>query len=72
MEVVGGGGVFEGGRVSVGAAVAKDSVEVAVTVSVGVSEYRKGSHFETVVAEADQALYSSKRSSKNCARAFGR
>ena len=41
-----------------------------VTVSIGVSEYHRGSHFETLVAEADQALYVSKRSSKNCARAF--
>jgi diguanylate cyclase (GGDEF)-like protein len=41
-----------------------------VTVSIGLSEYRRGSHFETLVAEADQALYMSKRSSKNCARAF--
>ena len=41
-----------------------------VTVSIGLSEYRRGSHFETLVAEADQALYASKRSSKNCARAF--
>ena len=43
-----------------------------LTVSIGVSEYLKGSHFETLVAEADQALYSSKRSSKNCAQAFAR
>jgi len=43
-----------------------------VTVSIGISEYHRGSHFETLVAEADQALYASKRSSKNCARAFGR
>jgi diguanylate cyclase (GGDEF)-like protein len=43
-----------------------------VTVSIGVSEYHRGSHFETLVAEADQALYAAKRSSKNCARAFGR
>lgn len=42
----------------------------SVTVSIGVSEYHRGSHFETLVAEADQALYASKRSSKNCARAF--
>lgn len=42
-----------------------------VTVSIGLSEYHRGSHFETLVAEADQALYASKRSSKNCARAFG-
>jgi diguanylate cyclase (GGDEF)-like protein len=41
-----------------------------VTVSIGLSEYRRGSHFETLVAEADQALYVSKRSSKNCAKAF--
>jgi diguanylate cyclase (GGDEF)-like protein len=41
-----------------------------VTVSIGLSEYNRGSHFETLVAEADQALYASKRSSKNCARAF--
>lgn len=41
-----------------------------VTVSIGLSEYHRGSHFESLVAEADQALYASKRSSKNCARAF--
>jgi diguanylate cyclase (GGDEF)-like protein len=41
-----------------------------VTVSIGVSDYHRGSHFETLVAEADQALYVSKRSSKNCAKAF--
>jgi diguanylate cyclase (GGDEF)-like protein len=44
----------------------------SVTVSIGVSEYQRGTHFETLVAEADQALYSSKRSSKNCAQAFAR
>jgi diguanylate cyclase (GGDEF)-like protein len=43
-----------------------------VTVSIGVSEFRRGTHYESMVAEADQALYASKRSSKNCARAFGR
>jgi two-component system cell cycle response regulator len=41
-----------------------------VTVSIGLSEYHRGSHFEMLVAEADQALYASKRSSKNCAKAF--
>jgi len=41
-----------------------------LTVSIGVSEYKPGTHFETLVAEADQALYASKRSSKNCVRAF--
>ena len=41
-----------------------------VTVSIGLSEYHRGSHFETLVAEADQALYMSKRATKNCAKAF--
>jgi diguanylate cyclase (GGDEF)-like protein len=41
-----------------------------VTVSIGLSEFHRGCHFETLVAEADQALYESKRFSKNCARAF--
>ena len=41
-----------------------------VTVSIGISEYHRGGHFETLVAEADQALYACKRSSKNCAKAF--
>jgi diguanylate cyclase (GGDEF)-like protein len=41
-----------------------------VTVSIGLSEYRPGNHYETLVAEADQALYMAKRSTKNCARAF--
>jgi diguanylate cyclase (GGDEF)-like protein len=41
-----------------------------VTVSIGLSEYRRGTHFDTLVAEADQALYDCKRSSKNCARVF--
>jgi diguanylate cyclase (GGDEF)-like protein len=42
----------------------------SVTVSIGVSEYRRGNHFETLVAEADQALYVCKRNSKNCAKAY--
>ena len=41
-----------------------------VTVSIGLSEYRQTGHFETLVAEADEALYRAKRSSKNCARVF--
>jgi diguanylate cyclase (GGDEF)-like protein len=41
-----------------------------VTVSIGVSDYSPGSHFETLVAEADQALYACKRSSKNCVKAY--
>lgn len=44
----------------------------SITVSIGVSEYQKGTHFEALVAEADQALYASKRASKNCARTFAR
>lgn len=43
-----------------------------LTVSIGISEYKRGSPFESLVAEADQALYASKRSSKNCARAYSR
>ncbi len=42
-----------------------------VTVSIGVSDYKLGAHFESLVAEADQALYAAKRSSRNCFRAFG-
>ena len=41
-----------------------------ITVSIGLSEYHGGSHLETLVAEADQALYASKRSSGNCVRSF--
>jgi diguanylate cyclase (GGDEF)-like protein len=41
-----------------------------VTVSIGLSEFHRGCHFETLVAEADQALYDCKRFSKNCAKAF--
>jgi diguanylate cyclase (GGDEF)-like protein len=41
-----------------------------VTVCIGLSENRRGSHFETLVAEAEQALYTAQRASKNCARAF--
>ncbi len=44
--------------------------EGVVTVSIGVSEFHRGSQYESMVAEADQALYASKRSSKNCVRAF--
>jgi len=42
----------------------------SVTVSIGLSEYRRASHIETLVAEADQALLASKRSSKNCVKVF--
>jgi diguanylate cyclase (GGDEF)-like protein len=41
-----------------------------VTVTIGLSEYRRSSHFETLVAEAEQALYTAQQASKNCARAF--
>lgn len=39
-----------------------------LTVSVGVSQYQHHTHFETLVAAADQALLEAKRSSKNCVR----
>ena len=39
-----------------------------LTVSVGVSQYQHQTHFETLVATADQALLEAKRSSKNCVR----
>jgi diguanylate cyclase (GGDEF)-like protein len=41
-----------------------------VSVSIGVSEYRKGTPSETLISEADQALYASKRSTKNTYRVF--
>jgi diguanylate cyclase (GGDEF)-like protein len=44
----------------------------AITVSIGISDYQRGNHFETLVAEADQALYASKRASKNCVRTFAK
>jgi diguanylate cyclase (GGDEF)-like protein len=43
-----------------------------VTVSIGVAEFRRGSPHETLLAEADQALYIAKRESKNCARTLPR
>jgi len=42
----------------------------SITVSIGISEYQRGSHYEGLVADADQALYASKRASKNCVRTF--
>jgi diguanylate cyclase (GGDEF)-like protein len=44
----------------------------AITVSIGISDYQRGSHYEALVAEADQALYASKRASKNCVRTFAK
>ncbi|HEX4998834.1 MAG TPA: sensor domain-containing diguanylate cyclase [Terriglobia bacterium] len=41
-----------------------------VSVSIGVSEYRKGTPTETLISEADQALYASKRSTKNTFRVY--
>jgi diguanylate cyclase (GGDEF)-like protein len=41
-----------------------------VSVSIGVSEYRKGTAAETLISEADQALYASKRSTKNTFRVY--
>ena len=42
--------------------------EGTLTLSIGVSQYQHETHFETLVGEADQALYASKRASKNCVR----
>ncbi len=42
----------------------------SITVSIGVSDYQRGSHFETLVADADQALYTAKRAGKSCIRTF--
>jgi len=57
-------------RVDTGEILASIGYSGPVTVSIGLSQYRKAGHFETLVAEADEALYRAKRSSKNCARAF--
>ncbi len=43
--------------------------EGIVTLSIGVSQYQHKTHFETLVGEADRALYASKHASKNCVRA---
>ena len=42
------------------------------TVSIGIAEYRAGSPAESLIADADQALYASKRESKNTIRIFKR
>jgi diguanylate cyclase (GGDEF)-like protein len=42
------------------------------SVSIGIAEYRHGSPSENLVADADHALYDSKRSGKNTARIFGK
>jgi diguanylate cyclase (GGDEF)-like protein len=59
-------------RVEKGEILSSLSYTGTVTVSIGVSEYRHGinAHFETLVAEADQALYMAKRTGKNCAKPF--
>lgn len=44
--------------------------EGTVTVSIGLAQHHRGAHFETLVAEADEALYASKRASRNCIRIF--
>jgi|RhiMethySRZTD1v2_1073278.scaffolds.fasta_scaffold05029_13 diguanylate cyclase (GGDEF)-like protein len=42
----------------------------ATSVSIGIAEYQSGEQPETLVSEADQALYASKKSSKNTVRIF--
>jgi diguanylate cyclase (GGDEF)-like protein len=44
----------------------------ATTVSIGIADYRRGSPSENLVADADQALYLSKRAGRNTVRIFGR
>ena len=44
----------------------------ATSVSIGIAEYRHGSPSENLVADADHALYDSKRSGKNTVRIFGK
>jgi diguanylate cyclase (GGDEF)-like protein len=51
-------------RIEAGDILTKLGYSGQVTVSIGASEYHRGSNFETLVADADQALYKSKRSSK--------
>jgi diguanylate cyclase (GGDEF)-like protein len=57
-------------RVETGELLASLGYSGRVTVCIGLSEYRRGSHLENLVAEAEQALYKAERTSKNCARAF--
>jgi diguanylate cyclase (GGDEF)-like protein len=40
------------------------------SVSIGIAEYRQGSASENLVADADHALYDSKRSGRNTVRIF--
>jgi diguanylate cyclase (GGDEF)-like protein len=46
--------------------------EGTTSVSIGIAEYRHGSPSENLVADADHALYDSKRSGKNTVRIFGK
>ena len=44
---------------------AEDSLELSFTISIGVSEYRKGDTVTTVTERADKALYAAKHSGKS-------
>lgn len=46
-----------------------DGLEVRVTATFGVAEYRRGEAFELCVSRADQALYEGKRAGRNQVRA---
>jgi diguanylate cyclase (GGDEF)-like protein len=59
-------------KVDQGAILATLGYAGAVTVSIGVAEFRRSSPPETLLAEADQALYIAKREAKNCARTLPR
>jgi len=41
-------------------------VKIAFTISIGVSEYKKGDTVGTLIERADKALYAAKHSGKNC------
>jgi diguanylate cyclase (GGDEF)-like protein len=57
-------------RVQSGAILQSLGYSGAATVSIGVAEYQRGAPSESLVADADQALYTSKRSSKNTVRVY--
>ena len=51
-------------------AIAREPVdrEIAITVSAGVAEYRRGESIPELLMRADQAMYAAKRSGRNRVR----